>query len=347
MTAPENESIQILQGDALSCLRRLKDGAVHTCVTSPPYWGLRDYGVEGQIGLEDSPRKYLDALLPVFDEVWRVLRDDGTLWLNLGDTYTGYHGNRRCTGVSPSDRNGYRENMRKSTIGVDGLKQKELAGIPWRVAFALQERGWYLRSDMIWHKPNPMPESVRDRPVRSHEYIFLLSKSPRYYYDREAVREDGVSGGKSERSLSFRREKSKETILPYQNSIQHRIDRDSTAYGSDGKRSMRSVRVIPVGRCKDAHFAVFPPELIRPCIRAGTPEGGVVLDPFFGSGTTGVVCVEEKRQCIGIELNPDYVAIANARIREACNARRRREAMHQLVLPLVYPGSEGAVRAVS
>lgn len=171
----------ILTGDALAVLRTLPDQSVHCCVTSPPYWGLRDYGVSGQIGLESSPQEYVAALLPIFKEVWRVLRNDGTLWLNLGDSYIGYHGNKRAHGsVAPSDKDGYRENMRATSVGANGLKNKDMAGIPWRVAFALQDAGWYLRCDCIWAKPNPMPESVRDRPTRAHEYLFLFSKSERY-----------------------------------------------------------------------------------------------------------------------------------------------------------------------
>lgn len=187
----------ILTGDALAMLRTLPDQSVHCCVTSPPYWGLRDYGVLGQIGLESSPQEYIAALMPIFHEVHRVLRADGTLWLNLGDSYIGYHGNKNAHGsAAPSDKNGYRENMRPTSVGADGLKNKDMAGIPWRVAFALQDAGWYLRCDVIWAKPNPMPESVQDRPTRAHEYLFLFSKLERYYYDHEAVREPSAPSRK-------------------------------------------------------------------------------------------------------------------------------------------------------
>lgn len=279
----------ILTGDALAMLRTLPDQSVQCCVTSPPYWGLRDYGIAGQIGLEVSPSAYAAALVPVFEEVRRVLRDDGTLWLNLGDSYVGYHGNKNASGTAPSDKPGYRENMRETTVGVDGLKNKDLAGIPWRMAFALQDAGWILRSDIIWHKPNPVPESVKDRPTRAHEYLFLLSKSPRYAYDAEAVREPVAA---------FIREWQRPN---------HRLD----------SRNRRSVWTVSTRPYADAHFATFPPDLIRPCILAGCPQGGTVLDPFFGSGTVGQVCVEEGRNFIGIEINPDYVAMAERRIAEA------------------------------
>lgn len=187
----------ILTGDALTVLRTLPDQSVQCCVTSPPYWGLRDYGVPGQMGLEKNPEQYVDCLAEVFTEVWRILRDDGALWLNLGDSYIGYHGNKKAHGTAaPSDKPGYQENMRPTSVGAAGLKNKDLAGIPWRVAFALQDAGWYLRCDCIWAKPNPMPESVQDRPTRAHEYLFLFSKSERYCYDHEAVREPAVATNK-------------------------------------------------------------------------------------------------------------------------------------------------------
>ena len=298
-------------GDALAVLRTLPPQSAQCCVTSPPYWGLRDYGVSGQLGLESTPGEYVAAMMPVFAELWRVLRDDGTLWLNLGDTYAGYHGNRNAgDGEAPSDKAGYRENMRESSVGAGGLKQKDLAGIPWRVAFALQDVGWYLRCDIIWHKPNPMPESVADRPTRAHEYLFLLSKRPRYYFDSIARREITAADLGNRRATKHR-------------TVRLGVDTRGGGQGSGamsypvGFRNRRSVWSIPTHPFPDAHFATFPPDLVRPCIRAGAPEGATVLDPFFGAGTVGVVCVEERRRFVGIELNPDYVAIAQRRLAEA------------------------------
>lgn len=279
----------ILCGDARTLLHTLPARSVQCCVTSPPYWGLRDYGVAGQIGLETSPSAYVAALMRVFEEVRRILRDDGTLWLNLGDSYIGYHGNKNTSGPAPSDKPGYRENMRETTVGADGLKNKDLVGIPWRVALALQASGWILRSDIIWHKPNPMPEKVKDRPTRAHEYLFLLSKSPRYYYDTAAVREPVAACIKD----------SDTACLPL------------------AFRNRRSVWMIPTRPFKSSHFATFPPDLVRPCILAGCPFGGTVLDPFCGSGTVGQVCVEEGRKFLGVEINQEYVDMAGRRIAEA------------------------------
>lgn len=326
----------ILTGDALAMLRTLPDQSVQCCVTSPPYWGLRDYGVAGQIGLESSPQEYVAALLPIFQEVKRVLRADGTLWLNLGDSYIGYHGNKQAHGsAAPSDKDGYRENMRATSVGANGLKNKDMAGIPWRVAFALQDAGWYLRCDCIWAKPNPMPESVQDRPTRAHEYLFLFSKSERYYYDHEAVREPAVAtnthdytgqGGYQAPGQPIHKGNrnqcdAERAVTRY--SVRPGVD---TKGGNQGRgqitysrytRNRRSVWTIPTSPFPDAHFATFPPDLIRPCILAGCPAGGVVLDPFFGAGTVGVVCVEEGRRYLGIELNPEYVEMASGRIAEA------------------------------
>ena len=331
---------EIFCGDARDILPTLPSGTVQCCVTSPPYWGLRDYGMENQIGLEDRPSAYIAALMPIFDEIWRVLRDDGTLWLNLGDTYIGYHGNAMVHGApSPSDKPGYSENMRATSVGADGLRNKSLAGIPWRVALALQARGWILRSDIIWHKPNPMPESVKDRPTRAHEYLFLLSKRGQYYYDSAAVREPVAAFGngqwQGQQSLSFARPV-QEPERPGKNMPNHRPERGvkhrtvregvDTKGGGQGSgtmsfpldsRNKRSVWTIPTRPFPEAHFATFPPDLIRPCILAGCPAGGSVLDPFFGSGTVGQVCVEEGRRFIGIEVNPDYVAMAETRIAAA------------------------------
>lgn len=308
----------ILTGDALAMLRTLPDESVHCCVTSPPYWGLRDYGVAGQIGLEATPSAYVSALTPVFEEVRRILRRDGTLWLNLGDSYIGYHGNKNASGHAPSDKSGYRENMRETTVGVDGLKNKDLAGIPWRMAFALQDAGWYLRCDCIWAKPNPLPESVKDRPTRAHEYIFLLAKADKYSFDASAIREPAKSlpGG-----INRNQVREMNCTPAYQANRggrrQEPVKRGAMGTPDDGFRNKRSVWTVSTRPFPDAHFATFPPDLIRPCILAGCPAGGTVLDPFFGSGTVGQVCIEERRNFIGIEINPEYVAMAERRIAEA------------------------------
>lgn len=294
----------LYQGDALETLRRLPDGSVHTCVTSPPYWRLRDYGVPGQIGLEPTPEEYVEKLVAIFREVRRVLRDDGTLWLNLGDCYTS--GGRATR--APDRKSGAREmSVRPPTPF--GLKPKDLVGIPWRVAFALQADGWYLRRDIIWHKPNAMPESVKDRPTSAHEYIFLMSKSPDYYYDGEAIREP----------LQRPEELNRKTPARFGGAVKHKGYGTRKHSGNEYKgeltgRNKRSVWTVSTKPFKGAHFAVFPPDLIEPCILAGSPPGGVVLDPFFGSGTTGLVAQKHGRQWIGIELNPEYIRIAEERL---------------------------------
>lgn len=310
------EQGRIITGDACEILKELPDGSAHCCVTSPPYWGLRDYGIAGQIGLEASPVEYIASLLNVFEQVWRVLRDDGTLWLNLGDSYIGYHGNKNAKGgKAPSDLPGYRENMRASTVGLNGLKAKDLAGIPWRVAFALQEKGWYLRSDVIWHKTNSKPESVKDRPTKAHEYIFLLSKNKKYFYDYHAVRV--ASSRKDKRRINKKQQRAMQGLPDRQPN-----SGGSASYGpkvgtygspGDGFCNLRDVWPVSI-RDYQKHIAFFPPDLIRPCIRAGCPVGGLCVDPFFGSGTVGLVCLEEKRSFIGIELNPEYVAMAEKRL---------------------------------
>lgn len=325
----------ILTSDALAVLRTLPDQSVHCCVTSPPYWGLRDYGVSGQIGCEDTLEEYVARLVAVFDEVRRVLRDDGTLWLNMGDAYTSNSGKRK-----PFDPAGHKQGSNPASIAapgpraVPGLPPKNLIGLPWRLAFALQATRWYLRCDCIWHKPNPMPESVEDRPTRAHEYIFLLSKSERYYYDHEAVKEPAVHAADAPRN----RWDTKDYTIPGQKP-QKRTTRGPGNWGvvpcgfpgenpgrgrtsgpvrdGNASRNRRSVWTIATRPFPDAHFATFPSDLIRPCILAGCPAGGVVLDPFFGAGTVGVVCVEEARRYLGIELNPDYVKMASDRITEA------------------------------
>lgn len=297
----------ILQGDALEVLKTLPDGSVQTCITSPPYFGLRDYGVQGQIGLEESPDQFVQSLVEVFREVRRVLRDDGTLWLNLGDSYAGGGQGGHADGkVNKAVK--YPHLKKPSDIG---LKAKDLIGIPWRVAFALQADGWYLRQDIIWAKPNPMPESVTDRCTKAHEYIFLLSKSPRYYFDADAIKTPWV-----ERPSDIRR--SIEGSPKYNGKHANGYNGNTTDGGviGDARKgaNKRSVWTVTTKPYKGAHFATFPPDLIEPCVLAGAPVGGVVLDPFFGSGTTGAVAVRHGRQYVGIELNPEYIKLAEQRL---------------------------------
>ena len=330
----------ILTGDAIDRLRELGDGSIQACITSPPYYGLRDYGVDGQLGLEDSPQEYIDNLVAVFREVRRVLADDGTLWLNLGDSYN----NRtkvRTSSHQPS-LNGFEDDnwaerarrggVRMSLSG-NGIKEKDLLGIPWRVAFALQADGWYLRQDIIWHKPNPMPESVRDRCTKSHEYIFLLSKSPRYYYDAEAIAEP-VQGSTTIRlnQQNLANQKGSDRVPGKTNGAmkavgprfggnkygdaddpEHRTKGGATFTGSE-KRNKRSVWTITTKPYSGAHFAVFPPELPQLCILAGSKPGDTVLDPFGGSGTTAQVADKHERHSILIELNPCNEPLIDARL---------------------------------
>jgi len=287
----------------------MKADSVECCVTSPPYWGLRDYGVTGQLGLEKTPEEYTARMVEVFREVRRVLKPEGTLWLNLGDSYAG-------TGKSGGGNQGQRWQTAgaKSDEGIGtwkpaplGLKSKDLVGIPWRVAFALQSDGWYLRQDIIWHKPNPMPESVRDRCTKAHEYIFLLSKSERYHFNSVAIQEPAVNpkGNGNQRLLRDPGMRTGENAN-VRGSL-HKI-------GPRDTRNRRSVWSVTTKPFKGAHFATFPPDLIEPCILAGCPKDGTVLDPFFGAGTTGVVAQKHGRNWIGIELNAEYVEIAQARI---------------------------------
>lgn len=260
----------IYVGDALGLLKQFPDRMFQTCVTSPPYWGLRDYAIEGQIGAENRVDDYVDSLVRVFDEVRRVLHDDGTLWLNIGDSYTS--GGRTWR---DSDKKLPARGMSYRAPTPEGLKPKDLIGVPWRVAFALQAAGWYLRSDIVWDKPNAIPESVKDRPTKVHEYVFLLTKSERYLYNHEAVRQPASNGS---------------------------------------MKNLRSVWPINTQAFPDAHFATFPPALVAPCILAGSCEGGLVLDPFFGSGTVGEVCADHGRNFVGLELNPAYSAIQEKRL---------------------------------
>jgi DNA modification methylase len=359
---------EIFVGDNRQSLKGLPDASVQTVVTSPPYWGLRDYGTanwtggdeacehikdpsktkkfgndefnknrpsreatklpgyyykdlcdscgavfeDNQIGLEQSPDDFIEQLCIVFDEVWRVLKDDGTIWVNLGDSYSAMRDSKATPDTlrtgdgtkvgTAANRNP--ENLRKA-----GLKHKDLVGIPWRFAFAMQARGWYLRSDIIWHKPNPMPESVTDRPTKSHEYIFLMTKSPRYYYDHEAIKEDAIWAEEKRAG-------------------QGRLHYDGKRQGEKGtgqenfvsivdKKNKRSVWSVNVKGYKEAHFATYPTELIEPCILAGSKENDTVLDPFSGSGTTGEVALKHGRNYIGLELNPEYASISEKRITDA------------------------------
>lgn len=298
--------------DCVAVLRSMPDECVQCCVTSPPYWGLRDYGVDGQLGLEKTPDEYVSRMVGVFREVRRVLREDGTLWLNLGDSYGAVGGNINRPGFAGCA--GAIEKKFGKANGADidtGLRPKNLIGIPWRVAFALQADGWYLRQDIIWHKPNPMPESVRDRCTKAHEYIFLLAKSERYFYDAEAVKEpfaDERKGNPGKYSPHY------QIGSDRNDGNQIGAGGDWNSDGSKTGRNRRSVWTVTPKPFKGAHFAVFPPDLIEPCILAGCPSGGVVLDPFTGSGTTGMVAVKHGRRFVGSELNPEYADMARGRV---------------------------------
>lgn len=298
----------IIHGDCLEVMKGMEANSVECVVTSPPYWGLRDYGVPGQLGLEATPEEYVARMVEVFREVRRLLKPEGTLWLNLGDSY-GNGGNTHGGPASGLKRDGRAEASRQATVGRAAeriLKPKDLVGIPWRVAFALQADGWYLRQDIIWHKPNPMPESVRDRCTKAHEYIFLLSKSPKYFFDADAIKEPDQGRAAGNRD-GF---KGRQGLADFH--------ARSGGAGSDGwvpgtGRNKRSVWTVTPKPFKGAHFATFPPDLIEPCILAGCPKDGMVLDPFFGAGTTGVVAQRHGRKWAGIELNAEYVEIAKNR----------------------------------
>lgn len=275
--------------------------SVQTCVTSPPYFGLRDYKVNGQIGLEQTPEEYIAAMVDVFRHVREILADDGTVWLNIGDSYAG-------SGKGPAGNLGKIHNERdmthtkSSALVPDGCKPKDLIGIPWMLAFALRADGWYLRQDIIWHKPNPMPESVKDRCTKAHEYVFLLSKSPHYFFDSEAMREDAVKGAAGS---SFNKGKTAEHQLGCSNDAK-RVE--------DGKRNRRSVWTVATKPYKGAHFATFPSALIEPCILAGSRIEDIVLDPFMGSGTTAQVALQHGRRYLGCELNSEYKALQDERL---------------------------------
>jgi DNA modification methylase len=336
----------ILQGDVRTTLAQLADGSVNCVVTSPPYWGLRDYGHDGQIGLEQTPDAYVAEMVAVFREVRRVLADNGTLWLNLGDSYAntgvsdsskvgGFTGSRIRKRVSGQNPNDAVQDSRPRKIP-EGLKPKDLVGIPWRVAFALQADGWWLRQDIIWAKPNPMPESVTDRCTKSHEYLFLLTKSAKYHFDHEAIKEPLAESSKDRLNQNIESQAGSDRVPGKTNGPMKAVgsgirfggskygDSDDPKHATksgnewvqspDAKRNRRSVWTITTKPFKGAHFAVMPEALVEPCILAGCPQGGTVLDPFFGSGTVGVVAQRLGRQWIGCELNPEYIDIARQRI---------------------------------
>jgi site-specific DNA-methyltransferase (cytosine-N4-specific) len=365
----------IIIGDNRQTLRALPDQSIQTVITSPPYWGLRDYGTanwsggdvnclhvadesktktfgndefnknrpsrqetktkgyffqdvcgncgaiseDNQIGLETSPDDYVEQLCQVFDEVWRVLKDDGTLWLNLGDSYASFRDSKATPDTlrtGEGTKVATAANRNPNSLRKAGLKHKDLVGIPWRVAFALQARGWYLRQDIIWAKPNPMPESVTDRCTKSHEYLFLLTKSPKYYFDNEAIKEPSARpnetqsiGGSKSQGRMF------DVNDPNFRNGSEQWGRNITVAET---RNKRDVWVVTPSRYKEAHFATYPPELILPCILAGSKADDIVLDPFSGSGTTGVVAMQFGRNYIGLELNPEYASMSEKRLMDAC-----------------------------
>lgn len=335
--------------DCREGLKMLDDNSIDCCITSPPYWGLRDYGVPGQIGLEDSLTEYIDEMVHVFKEINRVLKPEGTLWLNLGDSYVGTGGDRKKKvknelfqqQQSHNPTNGRYERIKG--LKQDNLKPKDLMGIPWRVAFALHSDGWYLRSDIIWSKSNCMPESAVDRPTKSHEYIFLLSKSQRYYYDSEAIKEPitdstlkrlsqdiehqcgstRANGGNKTNgtmkavigkgnSKTFRGGGVYTNGQSFDNSSDTHRESHGNSINATGLRNKRTVWTVASSQFSEAHFATFPPKLIEPCILAGCPKDGIVLDPFMGSGTTAMVALQNQRNYIGFELNPEYIKIAES-----------------------------------
>jgi DNA modification methylase len=322
----ENAGIKLYQGDVIERLREMPDESVNCVVTSPPYWGLRDYGVEGQIGLEPTPQEFVAKMTDVFREVRRVLRSDGTCWVNMGDSYAGSwgaqsreHGGKHASNISALSANQLKAaQIRESGTGslsrTPGLKPKDLIGMPWRLAFALQADGWWLRQDIIWAKLNPMPESVTDRCTKAHEYIFLLTKSARYFYDAEAIKEltnydperprggrDKFVTGDEARGYNFK------------DAHNGHVERMNGINKDPYSRNKRSVWEIATQPFAEAHFATFPMKLVEPCIRAGCPKGGTVLDPFNGSGTTGLIAIAERCNYVGIELNKDYAAMSARR----------------------------------
>lgn len=333
---------RFILGDALTELKNLPDESVHCCVTSPPYWALRDYGVEGQLGLESTPDQYVARMVEVFREVRRVLRGDGTLWVNVGDTYLSMGGS------GWQGKNGQRENRRHTQRSLQsrsaratrdmncGIKPKDLVGIPWMLALALRADGWYLRSDIIWHKPNPMPQSVTDRPTTAHEYIFLLTKKANYYYDAASIkescspntharmaREKPTNQGSARANGGTRATRPMRPVVSgsrklgtRSDGVKANADFAQAMAGHVTHRNKRTVWTVGSKPFKGAHFATFPPKLIEPCVRAGCPPEGIVLDPFLGAGTTAYVAKALNRRFIGIELNPEYLELAKRRVGE-------------------------------
>lgn len=330
------EKNTIINGNSLEVLKSLPDNSIDCCVTSPPYYALRDYGCDGQIGIEETPEKYIERLTEVFMEVYRVLKPNGTLWLNIGDSYNGSGGNHK---EGQKNDTGFQGALGVRCGGegarVKGLKPKDLIGIPWMLAFALRSQGWYLRQDIIWHKPNPMPESVTDRCTKSHEYIFLMSKSQKYYFDYEAIQEpcadqsrtnyacgnrtNGINKDRNDNDFGERsknwKPRTKNCQYDGQKPNSFHLSRENgepdKEYYVRNKRDVWSVNVKP---CSEAHFATYPFELIKPCVLAGCPENGIVLDPFMGSGTTAIVARSLNRNYLGVELNPEYIKIAHKRL---------------------------------
>lgn len=362
-------TVRFITGDALTELRNLPGASVQCCVTSPPYFGLRDYGVDGQMGLEATPDEFVAGMVGVFREVRRVLRDDGTLWLNIGDSYAGSWGaqgrngemsDRSVVQARSIDAHPVRKSMTGSTKHLSGVKAKDLIGIPWMLAFALRADGWYLRQDIIWSKPNPMPESVRDRCTKAHEYLFLLSKGPRYYYDQDAIAEPISAASVARLAQNVADQVGSGRVPGKTNGTMKAVSRSSgnkerkpgsargCPEGSGSNvcgsipwegttRNKRSVWEVATQPFKQAHFATFPPALIEPCILAGCPAGGTVLDPFGGAGTTGLVADRLGRDAVLIELNPEYVDIAQSRLRAAlCDVAGKRP------LPSLSDGLFGA-----
>lgn len=321
--------------DALTGLKHLDTGSVNCCVTSPPYYGLRDYGVDGQIGLESTPEEYISRMVGVFREVWRTLRDDGTLWINMGDSYArsgmGAANYPDKTGKKQLTNKGSMSAKGRAGLRFEGMKPKDMIGIPWMLAFALRADGWYLRQDIIWAKPNPMPESVTDRCTKSHEYIFLFSKSPHYYFDAETIAEPVTESTKKRLHQDVEHQEGSsrvpgksngnmKAVAPRYGGNKYTADpetffrtKSGNAYVYHAKRNKRDVWTVSTKPFKEAHFATFPPELIKPCILAGCSEGGTVCDPFMGSGTTLVTANELDRNGIGFDINPDYCEMANKR----------------------------------
>lgn len=313
----------VFVGDCIQRMKEMPAGSVQMCVTSPPYYGLRDYGHDGQIGLEETPEAYIAKMVEVFHEVRRVLADDGTLWLNIGDSYARPPA-KGGSGPGGKNREWYGESYGQAR-GAEippGCKPKDLIGIPWMLAFALRADGWYLRQDIIWHKPNPMPESVKDRCTKAHEYVFLLSKSERYFYDSDAIKEPAAQSSIERSKYGYNhafKNQFKGSATDEWNQDGKKLDAGAFSTEMRNKRSVWNVATRPY---KGAHFAVFPPSLIEPCILAGSRTGDVVLDPFNGSGTTGQVALQHGRRYVGVEINSEYVELTRQRLESVIAARK-------------------------